>query len=383
MPERGVIASYDQLPVGRLLNELARSEAAWSRFRAGPEAVLEEFGLGVPGGSGPDRPFCPRRRPETQFLTPLSWESLGSPEEEVSTEEWAPGSQNWVETRLVRNGVKPAARLMIAERALPAILNQLEPLGLCLLIAPYKTTLHSESAKGRCRDQVRRRLPWWYPAPGYFPVYLARGWRQVQLALLWEAVSAAREFGRALGYPPCCVDRFVRLFPRANRTGGDLIPFALRQTSQPPPYPFLINNLTRYFGRRLVSHFPCHYQCPATTHLGQRCLEVVRAESPAVASDLAGALRRPVLHAGPAGIFWMTEYTQESGASVGYNPDRVQATVSEGELYEAVRRSDRLTTSGWPRPRLTLWRGQQEVFRIPVPAWCVTFSGTQSENDSR
>jgi len=382
MPGHGGTIPHEQLPVVRLLEKLARSETSWNRFQAEPELLLEEYGLCIPGGRASGRPLQPRRRPELQFVTPRPLVPKDSPEDVISQGIEVPGSVDWVETRLVRNGVKPAARLMLAEGILPAVLKRLESFGLCVLAGTHKLTLRQDPAKGRCSDLVQRRLPWWYPAPGYCPVYLSRDPIRAQRALLWEAVGADRELGLALGYPSCCVDRFSRLFPRSAPTQGDLIPFALRRTAQPPPFAFLINNLARCFNRRLIFHFPCHYQCPAAIRLGDRYLESLRSDCPEVASTLAIELCRPVLHAGSAGIFWMTEYSLQPGGGVAYDPARLQSTVSEGDLFQALGRADRLTSSGWPRPRLTLWRGQREVFQAAAPAWCVTFSGAQSANDS-
>lgn len=97
-----------------------------------------------------------------------------------------------------------------------------------------------------------------------------------------DDASAVRDMGALLGYPACCVERFVLLRARddASLAGallgsvGVRVPFATAFTV--PPF-------------TLVSHAPCAPECPATLALVARLLQAMTPTSRALYASLAEA----------------------------------------------------------------------------------------------
>lgn len=90
--------------------------------------------------------------------------------------------------------------------------------------------------------------------------------------------DAVRWMGDALGYPPCCVERFVRIRVRDDLSIlVDLLPPA-----PAPPASALLVWLN--FSLALLSFAPCSISCPAATALAQRLLSALDERHPGFAA---------------------------------------------------------------------------------------------------
>lgn len=97
----------------------------------------------------------------------------------------------------------------------------------------------------------------------------------------WDA-GDNQEIGRLLGYPPCCVDFFQRVWAD-QRFVDTTWPMALGTTAPKngactievtgPPE---TNILWRWMGARMVPHLPCRFDCAETVALGKRFVRVGR-----------------------------------------------------------------------------------------------------------
>lgn len=115
-----------------------------------------------------------------------------------------------------------------------------------------------------------------------------------------QVLEAHRELGRRLGFAPCCVDAFLQRLARGvtRRAGGteaheDFVAAedaALRSTH----FYGRLNNLRWREGARLLSFYPCRYDCPEALRLAGAFHLHLQRKMPLEARALAEALTRPV-----------------------------------------------------------------------------------------
>lgn len=93
-----------------------------------------------------------------------------------------------------------------------------------------------------------------------------------------------RVIGELLGYPPCCIDFFERVWVQAHHLDTtwpmtENTPGLVRDEGAlvvPDNLPYEANILLRWLGVRLVSHLPCSFGCAATIRLARDYVEVGR-----------------------------------------------------------------------------------------------------------
>ena len=113
-----------------------------------------------------------------------------------------------VEELALREGLKPALRSTLLPREVPAFRERVSRLGLVVRVASDMRTYIDSGSQG------------------WVPVYLARTEEAAERAKEAEARSFKKheaamgtaDLGRALGYPACCVERFVELSRRSEPT---------------------------------------------------------------------------------------------------------------------------------------------------------------------
>lgn len=111
--------------------------------------------------------------------------------------------------------------------------------------------------------------------------------------------GAHREIGRRLGFPRCCVEAFC---DRVER-GVDVLPGGSRVSSEDyvaardawvPRPDARINNLLFAARVKLVSFYPCRYDCAIAIRFAQAVLDAVARAQPDAARALCDALSRPI-----------------------------------------------------------------------------------------
>lgn len=115
----------------------------------------------------------------------------------------------------------------------------------------------------------------------------------------------ARIFATLLGYPACCIDFFVRWYPKRAGRGND---YVLPLIDAYEPWSFLNNSLLGYFDLSLISHFPCSPCCIATREQSASLLEALAEHSPELAARLARRLKSVVLYTERHGIAYSDDY---------------------------------------------------------------------------
>ncbi len=112
-----------------------------------------------------------------------------------------------------------------------------------------------------------------------------------------RSLDGARELGRRLGYPPCCVEAFLAKVSRAAETKAPELGRDNWQrvdaawVARPNPR---INSLL--FGELLglISFDPCRFDCPAAAQIANALFERLAQSAPVAAAALDRQLARPV-----------------------------------------------------------------------------------------
>jgi hypothetical protein len=106
---------------------------------------------------------------------------------------------------------------------------------------------------------------------GAFLAYISKDHLSALQTCLAETKQNQRKTGELLGYPPCCINYFCRVFNEHNTN-----------PEHPPSNPW--TNLTkRSEDIALISHFPCHPTCSLSIELAQTAHELLSKYEPQTA----------------------------------------------------------------------------------------------------
>lgn len=140
-------------------------------------------------------------------------------------------------------------------------------------------------------------------------LFAAKNEDTLQEAIFWEAQidargenapEAAMAFGRALGYPDCCVSTFARL-PAHDDLALALALLPESQSQPASPYSLWLAPTLA-----LISHAPCSLDCTPTITLGKDLCAALDAERPGFARNWQGLARRLVVLVATGKIYAMS-----------------------------------------------------------------------------
>lgn len=148
--------------------------------------------------------------------------------------------------------------------------------------------------------------------------YLVAASRGGEAAAVVEAerdrsADGARRAGLLLGYPPCCVERFVALERSPEAALDGVNEAALRALLDGPPVHWSLHPLC---AESPVGFVPCSGRCPRALAFARRVLDAVAAADPAGAPVLRAMLLRPMLIL-RVGVFWVFDGAGEGGSRAG------------------------------------------------------------------
>lgn len=109
----------------------------------------------------------------------------------------------------------------------------------------------------------------------------------VDCRVLRKPLIDHQRMGRALGYPSCCVDFFLRHNDWARQ---NTIAEAARHTSA---FHWETNCLTKLTPWMLSFHMPCAFDCPETVRYAREVLHAVRLWDSVFAEEIVAFMRRP------------------------------------------------------------------------------------------
>lgn len=147
-------------------------------------------------------------------------------------------------------------------------------------------------------------------------------------------------FGRLLGYPPCCLESFA-----AHGAWNVANPYAAA-TASCNQANALVNPVHRHRGLAYAVHYPCRFDCSATTALARSVRDLVLDASPALAAAVDERLTGPHLLLSGFVAFGFP------GGSLDGDTIRYPAVVSaptnrpDDALAELLRRGDAVEVRG-------------------------------------
>ncbi len=150
--------------------------------------------------------------------------------------------------------------------------------------------------------------------PGYYAVIASRG-READAVAEAErdrGPEGTRRAGLALGYPPCCIDRFVAVAAGSAAQSEGINEAALRASVGAGVLPWTLNPLAQ---DAPVGFTPCGPACPAARAFAARVLAAVERAEPGATARLRTVLSRPVLFF-RYGVFYALDGAEAPGVTV-------------------------------------------------------------------
>jgi hypothetical protein len=140
---------------------------------------------------------------------------------------------------------------------------------------------------------------------------------------LAQEVSAHLEMGRRLGFPRCCVESFCgRIEQGIERSDGGgegclAEDYRVAQQAWVPWPDGLLNHFLLAARIRLITFYPCRYDCPIAVRYARAVLRAIARQQPAVAQEIVEGLGRPIAIA-----------PSNARAVVSLGPDRAITSAS-------------------------------------------------------
>ena len=205
-------------------------------------------------------------------------------------------------------------------------------------------------------------------------VYIASDKSLVEDAKLLEKVVDDELFGALLGIPHCCRNAYRRFLPIASAKQFDLVPLVLDNTPGPLSYDAWLNYPSVYFGRSLLSFFPCSFRCAAAATVARRTYGMLAECDQAWATSFLGLQRSNILYTEYQGVHLFRQPLVDGW--IRYGPDDFVSTEPT-ELAALIRRGDRLEVCG---KRLAhIYSGAERIATVrgEDTGVCVFFEGSR------
>ena len=242
------------------------------------------------------------------------------------------------EVVLASCGLK-VARTCMSDDDLLTFLPVAEQNNLKVALSPEKYMHRRDIGKGGWSNSLECAVPTDHEA-GLFNVYIATDKYMADLGLKTEAHNYEDEFGLLLGIPECCRNAYMEGHELARLKQNDLVPIVLDNTTGHPPYNFWNNYVAQYFGRALLSFFPCSFNCTFSADLAQRSFSVLQQCSESWADHFINSQQTNILYTEYLGVH------QFPGSFYGegwlkYDPWLIESTETT-EVSQCLTDGDRL-----------------------------------------
>jgi len=150
--------------------------------------------------------------------------------------------------------------------------------GLCIAKSKFKVLLADTSEAGQYSNKGIR-VPAHDPREGMYFVYISKEEQKSWLAAYYELMNNDNDLGILLGYPQCCVEFFCKRFTPDNPN------LQLNPTNT-------YTNLTkRNEDCVLLSHFPCHSECPESIRMARENYFLIKEIDEERAKEIIDKLR--------------------------------------------------------------------------------------------
>lgn len=220
------------------------------------------------------------------------------------------------------------SRVSVTRGGLKRLEGLARELGFGIAVADSKRISAFHPGKGAWSDQASKYVPLDDPAEGLFAVYLASTPEDAHIARQTEACVGDDAFGELLLIPPCCRRFYLERRPQALAAGDDYLWETLGANPPDGVEPAGANILAQYFGRCLLSHFPCSLSCAASRKESARRREIIAQVSQEFSDYLGEAHRWPVLVIRGKGMIAYPDATVANG-SVAPSPSAACQVIGE------------------------------------------------------
>lgn len=276
------------------------------------------------------------------------------------------------EILLAAAGVK-VSRLSVSDDELEALGRLADRFEFFYLASDERYLPQRDMGKGdyynafeRLRDSEETR--------GLRNVYIASDKSLVEAAKLLEKAVDDDLFGALLGIPRCCREAYEQCLPIASAKQLDLMPLVLDHTPGPLSYEFWLNYPSVYFGRSLVSFFPCSFRCPAAEAIARSTYRMLLECDQAWADSFLDLQRSNILYTEYEGVHLFRSPLVNGWIRYGAD-DLISTELTE--VAALIRRGDRLEVCG---KRLAhIWSGTKLLATVQGEdvGVCVFFESSQ------
>ena len=250
------------------------------------------------------------------------------------------GDTSTKELLLAAAGVK-VSRLSVSEEDLGFLCRLAERYGFFLLASDQRYLPRRDVGKGDYCNAFEVLGP--DQTNGLRNIYIASETSLVEAAKLLEEVVDDELFGALLGIPSCCRDAYQRFLPIASAKQFDLMPLVLENTPGPLSYDSWLNYPAVYFGRTLLSFFPCSFRCTAACTVAKSTYRMLAECDEAWATSFLDLQTSNILYTEYQGVHLFRQPLIDGW--IRYGSDDVSSTEPT-DLADAIRRGNRLHICG-------------------------------------
>jgi hypothetical protein len=192
--------------------------------------------------------------------------------------------------------------------------------------------------KGGACNGVERRLEE-HEGGGLRNVYIASDDSLAEAGRLLEEAGDDEIFGILLGIPACCREFYTRSRAIAESSQNDMVMPALDNTPDGGPYDWWVNYPAHYFGRTLLSFFPCSFRCPAASAVARSTFQMLAKCDKAWADSFLSLQQSNILYTEYEGLHLFRRPLVDG--VIHYGAEDVASTENT-RICELIRQGDTL-----------------------------------------
>jgi hypothetical protein len=187
-------------------------------------------------------------------------------------------------------------------------------------------------------------------------VYIASERSIAEEGRLAEEANNEDILGRLLGIPVCCREAYLEFQRAASAKQNDFVPLVLENTLGPMPYDCWVNYVANYFGRALLSFFPCSFRCGAAYATAKRTFELLAECDDAWAQSFWVLQRTNILYTEYDGLHMFRRPLVDGW--IYYGPSDMDSTEPT-DVADLIRRGDRLEVHG--KRRVNIYHAKERI----------------------
>ncbi len=257
------------------------------------------------------------------------------------------------------------SRTSLTDARLPLLRAAAERHGFQILPSEDRWILQPDRGKGGWANRVDR-LAQPQEEGAIRNVYMASDTTLAETGKMLDEAGEDDLFGALLGIPACCREAFGRFRSLAAEKQCDFVPYVSQNTSGAMPYDWRLNYIAQYFGRSLLSFFPCSFRCPAAAAVAESTLRMLAGCDAAWASGFVALQRTNILYTENEGLHLIR--ARLCNGVIAYGPEDLRSTAATG-LARLLRQGDRLEIIG--KNAVRIYRGSTMIADVAGEDTCL------------